>query len=254
MNEQLGNFAHRLADEGGEILKKWFRNIDEAEVSLKSDSTPVCKADLEAEELLRGIIRKHYPHHGVCGEEFGNDNEKAEWVWVLDPLDGTSAFLEGVPVFGSIIALFHRGKPAYGIIDHPVLKERWWGNGKNAFHNGKDCRTSTNGNLNKAVIYASSPHMFNSATKEGFDRLRRKCLKAGYGLHCYSYGLLASGSNCLVAEAGMKLFDYAAMPPIINGAGGVISDWSGDPLGPASGDKVLASANLTLHNQALRCL
>ena len=255
MSEQLHKLAHRLADEGGEILKKWFRNVDGARISVKDDATPVCQADLEAEELLRGLINEHCPDHGICGEELGSENENAEWVWVLDPLDGTSAFLEGIPIFGMLIALFHQGQPVYGVIDHPILRERWWGDGSRAFHNGAACKTAATASLGSAVLYASSPHMFKDKEKAAsFAELREKCLKASYGLHCYSYGLLADGNRCLVAEADMKLFDYAPMAPIITAAGGVISDWQGRPLTLKGGDTVLAAANPKLHAEALKCL
>lgn len=253
MSEQLQKLAHRLADEGGEILKKWFGKVGNG--SLKDDNTPVCEADLQAEELIRNLIRKHHPNHGIMGEEFGNENENAEWVWVLDPLDGTAAFLEGIPIFGSLIALFHRNRPIYGVIDHPLLKQRWWGDTDSAFYNGAACKTDRGVRLAQAVVYASSPHMFKTVAKAAaFDRLRGGCRKAGYGLHCYSYGLLASGGGCLVAEADMKLFDYAAMAAIIPAAGGSISDWRGKPLNLRSGDTVLAAANPTLHAQALNLI
>jgi len=252
--KQMEQTAHRLADEAGKILQKWFRNPTIA-IEVKSDKTFVCQADIESEEKMRSIILNVFPDHGILGEESAPHNANAEWVWVLDPLDGTGAFLDGIPLFGVLVALYHKGEPVFGLVDMPILKERWWSDGKTTFFNGNPCSTlNTATKIQDVTVYASSPHMFLGSRQPQFENLRKHCSKGCYGLHCYAYGLLASGNIDLVAEADMKVFDYAPMAPIIKGAGGMATNWDGKPLGLNSGDTILAAASANLHAQALKCL
>ena len=255
---QIATLAHNVADEAGKILQRWFRRGDSTP-ELKPDETFVCKADLESEDAIRSLIAKQFPTDGILGEERDPTNPKAEWVWVLDPLDGTNAFLDGIPLFGVLVALYRRGEngtseAVYGLVDMPILKERWWGDGSEAFYNGTKCRTKAPATLAEASVYASSPHMFRAGYQPQFQRLASKCRRAAYGLHCYAYGLLASGTIPLVAEADMKLFDFAPMPAILKAAGGVITNWEGEPAGLTSGETILAAGDANLHSQALRCL
>ncbi len=244
----LGN---RLADAAGEVLLRYFRQplgiID------KADESPVTIADREAETRMREIIREVVPGHGVVGEEHGPDRDDAEYVWVLDPVDGTKAFLSGVPVFGTLIALLHAGRPILGIIDQPVTGERWIGAaGRATAFNGKPVRTAARGGIDDAVLWSTSPHMFDEveAERQGYARLRDAVKFVHYGGECYQYAMLACGQIDLVVEADMDPYDYCAHVAIIQGAGGVITDWDGGPLGLASGDKVLAAASPELHEAA----
>lgn len=248
----LGN---RLADAAGEVLLRYFRQplgiID------KADETPVTVADREAETRMREIIGEIVPDHGVVGEEHGPDRADAEYVWVLDPVDGTKAFLSGVPVFGTLIALLKAGRPILGIIDQPVTGERWVGAaGQATEFNGKPVCTAARGGIADAVLWSTSPHMFDEveAERRGYARLREAVKFVHYGGECYQYAMLACGQIDLVVEADMDPYDYCAHVAIIQGAGGVITDWNGGPLGLASGDTVLAAANPELHEAARRLL
>ena len=247
--------AGQLADAARDVLLHYFRQplgiID------KADESPVTVADREAETRMREIIAKAFPDHGVVGEEHGPDRADAEYVWVLDPVDGTKAFISGVPVFGTLIALVHRGRPVLGVMDQPVTRERWLGvAGRSTMLNGAPVRTAPRGALSDAVLWSTSPHMFDEveADRAGFARLRDSVKFAHYGGECYQYAMLASGQIDLVAEGDMEPYDYLAHVAIIEGAGGVITDWRGEPLGLESGDKVLAAASPELHKSARRLL
>jgi histidinol phosphatase-like enzyme (inositol monophosphatase family) len=222
--------AGQLADAARGVLLRYFRQplgiID------KADESPVTIADREAETRMREIIAKAFPDHGVVGEEHGPDGADAEYVWVLDPVDGTKAFLSGVPVFGTLIALTQGGKPVLGIIDQPVTGERWTGAaGRPTLLNGEPIRTAPRGGLGDAVLWSTSPHMFdeNEMERDGFAKLREAVKFVHYGGECYQYAMLAS-------------------------AGGIITDWQGGPLGLSSGDKVLAAASPELHEAARQIL
>jgi inositol-phosphate phosphatase/L-galactose 1-phosphate phosphatase/histidinol-phosphatase len=238
----------QLADATGEVLMSHFRQplgiID------KADESPVTIADRDAETRMREIIAQTFPDHGVVGEEH-------EYVWVLDPVDGTKAFLSGVPVFGTLIALMRGGKPILGIIDQPVTRERWVGAaGRPTELNGTPVRVAPRGGLGDAVLWSTSPHMFDEveAERAGFARLRESVKFVHYGGECYQYAMLASGHIDLVVEGDMAPYDYCAHVPIIEGAGGVITDWQGKPLGLESGGKVVAAASPELHKAARQIL
>lgn len=248
----LGN---RLADAAGEVLLRHFRQplgiID------KPDESPVTIADREAEARMREIIAETCPDHGVVGEEHGADRPDAEHVWVIDPVDGTKAFLSGVPVFGTLIALLQAGQSILGIIDQPVTGERWIGAaGRGTEFNGKPIRTAPRGAIGDAVLWSTSPHMFDKveAERTGYARLREAVKFVHYGGECYQYAMLAAGQIDLVVEADMDVYDYLAHVAIIEGAGGIITDWDGCALGLESGDKVLAAASPELHEAARRLL
>jgi inositol-phosphate phosphatase/L-galactose 1-phosphate phosphatase/histidinol-phosphatase len=248
----LGN---RLADAAGEVLLRHFRQplgiID------KVDESPVTIADRDAETRMREIIAETFADHGVVGEEHGPDNPDAEYVWVLDPVDGTKAFLSGVPVFGTLIALLRAGKPILGIIDQPVTRERWMGAaGRPTTFNGKPVSARPRGGIGDSVLWSTSPHMFDGveAKRTGYARLRDAVKFVHYGGECYQYAMLAMGQIDLVVEADMDSYDYCAHVAIVEGAGGVITDWNGGALGLTSGDTVLAAASPELHEAARRLL
>jgi inositol-phosphate phosphatase/L-galactose 1-phosphate phosphatase/histidinol-phosphatase len=247
--------AGQLADAARAVLLRYYRQpmgiID------KADESPVTVADREAETRMREIIAGAFPDHGVVGEEHGRDRDDAEFVWVLDPVDGTKAFISGVPVFGTLIALTQGGRPVLGIIDQPVTGERWTGAaGRPTLLNGEPIRTAPRGGLGDAVLWSTSPHMFDEveAERTGFANLREAAKFVHYGGECYQYAMLASGHIDLVVEGDMDPYDYCAHVPIVEGAGGVITDWQGGPLGLGSGDKVLAAASPELHEAARQFL
>ena len=248
------SLAERLADATGRIVRHHFRSP--LEIITKADDSPVTIADREAEKELRRMVALAYPQHGLIGEEFPAERRDADYVWVFDPIDGTKSFITGRPLFGTLIALLHRGRPILGIIDHPALGERWIGAaGRPSSFNGAPARVRPCAALAKAVLAASSPHMFGTAkATAAFERVRAQAGLTMYGADCYAYGLLASGFHDLVVEANNGIHDFLALVPVIEGAGGIITDWEGRALGLDSGDKVLAAGDPRMHAQALKLL
>ena len=247
-------FADRLADAAGEVVRRYFRQP--LEVIAKADMSPVTIADRETETALRALVKATYPDHGVIGEEFGAERRDAEFVWIFDPIDGTKQFISGRPLFGTLIGLLHRGRPLLGVIDHPALRERWLGaHGHPTRFQGHGVSVRPCADLSLAVLGASSPHMF--ATEEetaAFERVRKAVGLPIYGGDCYAYGLIASGFHDLVIEANNALHDFLPLVPVIEGAGGIITDWQGKPLDLESGDKVLAAGDQRMHEAALKLL
>ncbi len=246
--------AERLADASGKIVRRYFRTS--IEIITKADDSPVTIADRETETALRQMVKLAYPQHGLIGEEFPAERPDAEYVWVFDPIDGTKSFITGRPLFGTLIALLHRGKPILGVIDHPALGERWIGSaGRPTTFQGKPVKVRPCADLAQAVLAASSPHMF--GTLEATEAFHRVQLKAGltlYGADCYAYGLVASGFHDLVVEANNGIYDFLPLVPVIEGAGGIITDWQSRALGMDSGDKVLAAGDRRMHEAALKLL
>ena len=247
--------AEKLANAARLISLRHFRSS--LTIEDKADDSPVTIADREAEAAMRGIIEESFPDHGIFGEEFGKVRSDAEYIWVLDPIDGTQPFVTGIPLFGTLIALVHRGKPVVGVLDCPALNERWVGvEGRPTTYNGQPAGVRACEELNRAWLLATSPHMFPGDDFEAFERLRKKTRRgrAVYGGECYAYGLLANGSVDLVVEATMQPYDYLAHVPVINGAGGIITDWQGEPLNLNSDGRVLAAGDARMHKVALEVL
>jgi len=238
--------AEALADAARAVIAGYFRS--KIAVSDKSDRSPVTIADREAEAAMRGLIEARFPDHGILGEEYGSVRAEAEHLWVLDPIDGTKSFISGIPLFGTLIALLHRGRPVLGVIDQPILRERWLGAaGRPTTLNGAPVRTRPCGSLAAATLFSTAPDsMFAGIEAEGFARLRRAVKLMRAGADCYGYAQLASGFIDLVVESQLKPYDYCALVPVIEGAGGTITDWQGRALGLASDGKVIASGDPTL--------
>lgn len=212
--------ADQLADASGDILRKHYRTLFAAES--KPDKSLVTAIDRKVEETLRAIIHKIHPDHGFIGEETGSTNENAEYVWVIDPIDGTSSFVAGRPLFTTLIALLHHGKPILGIIDQPILRERWIGDGKTASLNGQPIRTRKAASLSDCILATTSPDLFSVEGKKFFDSIYAQTKQTLYGGDAYNYALLASGYVDIVIEEGLKPHDYLALIPIIEGAGGTV--------------------------------
>jgi inositol-phosphate phosphatase/L-galactose 1-phosphate phosphatase/histidinol-phosphatase len=245
--------ADELADAAGAVIRRYFRR--KIAVDDKADASPVTIADREAEQAMRALIEARCPADGIFGEEFGALREGAEWVWVLDPIDGTKSFISGIPLFGTLIALLHRGRPVLGIIDQPISRERWRGAaGRPSTHNDEPIEARACPELAAASLFATAPDMFRGADADGFARLKARVKLTRHGGDCYAYGLVASGFIDLVVEASLKPYDYCAMVPIIEGAGGVFTDWQGQPLGLASDGRVLAAGDRRMHAAALALL
>ena len=254
-SERLLGFAQNLADASGTILRRRFRHPFTVEI--KSDRSPVTEIDREVEGELRRMIAAEFPEHGVIGEEYGNDRADSEHVWVLDPIDGTKSFVTGRPLFGTLIALCRQGRPIVGVIDHPVLGagERWAGaSGHPARHNGDIVRVRPCRDLSLAAVFASSPHSSSRDNEQAFDRIRRAARQVLYSSDCYAYGLVASGYADLCVEFGLGIYDYLAAVPVIEGAGGIISDWNGRPLTIRSGANIIAAGDAAIHRSAIEML
>jgi histidinol phosphatase-like enzyme (inositol monophosphatase family) len=245
--------ANALADAARPIASRYFRTpvaIDD-----KTDNSPVTIADREAETAMRDLLTRHVPEHGVFGEEHGAVRTDAEYVWVLDPIDGTKAFITGLPIFGTLVALLRHGKPVLGIIDQPILKERWLGvDGEHSTFNGQPISVRACPSLDRAYMYSTAPIMFPGAYEKPHEALTKKVKLFRWGGDCYAYGLLASGHVDLVVEASLKLYDFAALVPVIKGAGGLITDWRGGELHMNSDGSVLAAGDPAVQRSAMDIL
>ncbi|MBT3360513.1 MAG: histidinol-phosphatase [Rhodospirillales bacterium] len=249
----LVDLACRLADTAGRIAMSHFGTALDAEK--KADASPVTIADRQAEAAMREMIEAEVPDHGIFGEEYGQVRTDAQYVWVLDPIDGTKSFVIGKPLFGTLIALLRDGKPVIGIIDCSALNERWLGvDGRPSTHNGNTIATRTCENLEDAWMASTSPGMFTGGTEAAFAKLKAATRQTVWGGDCHSYGLLASGNLDLVAEAGMNPYDYLALVPVIEGADGMITDWNGAALGLSSDGTVLAAGDAAMHKAAVKLL
>lgn len=246
-------FAEQLADRARDIALRYFRQP--LNIERKADTTPVTQADREIELCLRSAIGERFPEHGIFGEEFANTAIDASHVWVIDPIDGTKSFATGKPLFGTLIALYHKNVAQLGLIEAAALDERWLGvRGAMTQFNGVDCENSGCTQLVSSRLFTTSPSMFSGTDAQRFAALQSKIDFCSYGGDCYNYGLLASGHTDLVVESDLKPFDYAALVCIIQGAGGVITDWQGKALKLESDGRVLAAATPELHAQALAVL
>ncbi len=233
--------AHRLADAARAAILPHYRSGLTSE--RKEDASPVTLADRAAEEAMRRILKAECPRDAIHGEEFGAETGSSGRTWVLDPIDGTASFLIGRPIFGTLIALVVDGWPVLGVIDQPVLDERWIGaTGQPTLLNGQPVRTRPCRELSDATLATTGPHYFNDHDGEHFMGLAAKTdhRRMVMGGDCYNYALLASGHLDIVCEANLKLHDYAALVPVVEGAGGTMCDWNGEPLHAASSGHVLA--------------
>jgi len=235
--------ANRLADEAGSVIRPLFRGDWTAET--KEDNSAVTEADRGAEAVMRKILEDERCDDGIIGEEYGRTNEGAGRQWVLDPIDGTQSFVAGRPIFGTLIALMQDGWPVLGIIDQPILGERWVGRiGEGTTFNGKPIKTRPCPGVEGMSLATTSPHCFDADESDAWLNLVVNAYPKRpypvYGGDCYNYGLLASGHLDCVMEAGLKLHDYAALVPVVEGAGGVMSDWQGNPLDAESDGTVIA--------------
>jgi len=248
--EDFLGLANRLADAAGAVLRNYYRTP--VAVETKADASPVTIADREAEQVLREMIRGAHPEHGIDGEEFPPERPDAEYVWQLDPIDGTKSFVSGRPLFGTLIGLTRAGRPILGVIDQCILNERWVGTAGGSTWNGQPIRARPCPALDQAVLSVTSPLMFQTpAERAGFARIERAVRFPLYGGDCYAYGLLAMGLIDLIVEADMDAHDFVPLVPVIEGAGGTITDWQGAPLTPGSDGRLVAAGDPRIHAQAL---
>ncbi|WP_239806160.1 inositol monophosphatase family protein [Croceicoccus hydrothermalis] len=249
--------AQRLADAAGAAIRPHFRTALDTE--RKGDASPVTVADREAEAAMREILTAERLDDGIIGEEYGVDRPGAKRQWVLDPIDGTAGFLAGRAMFGTLIALMVDGWPVLGVLDQPIARERWIGAaGLPTTLNGAEVRTRRCRELGEATLATTGPHYFDDHDGEHFMALAAKTdhRRMVMGGDCYNYAMLATGQLDIVAEAGLKLYDWAALVPIVEGAGGTMADWNGDPLHADSDGHVIAlgePARLEEVVEALAC-
>ncbi len=247
------DLAGKLAETSGEIVRRYFRTP--VAIDSKADQSPVTVADREAETAMRALIEAELPDHGIIGEEFGALRPTADYVWLLDPIDGTKSFITGKPLFGTLIGLAYRGAPILGVIDAPITCERWVGAaGQPSTLNDEPIRVRRSKSLDEAVLYAPALECFAGADREAYLRLRSQVRLPRYGDDCYAYALLAMGYVDLVVESDMQPHDFLALVPVIEGAGGIITDWRGAPLRLDSDGRVIAAGDEKIHAEALELL
>lgn len=246
-------FAGKVADASGEII---MRNVRRGQAfETKADRSPVTVVDREVEVEIRSWIERTYPDHGILGEEFAPTDIDRDFVWVIDPIDGTKPFIGGIPVYGTLIALTWRGTPVLGVIDHPYTRERWIGaDGLGTTFNGQQVRARHGRALEDAVMFTGNPEPFIGAERDAFDRLREHVNFCVYGANCYGYGCIANGSMDVGIESGHDPFDFCALVPVITNAGGCITDWEGRPLTIHSGKRYVASGDPARHEEILDIL
>ncbi len=245
--------ALRLADAAGEIIRARFRKPFSFES--KSDESPVTEVDRLVEQACRDALARERPNDGVIGEEYGLERPDAEWQWIVDPIDGTRAFMAGRPTFGTLIAVALHGVPVLGIIDQPITRDRWLGVANERTRlNGEVVTARPCRALAHAVLGTTDPELFAREDMPRWNALRAATASRVYGGDCVAYAAVASGWLDVVLEAGLKVYDFAALVPVVNGAGGAISDWRGAPLTLASDGCVLAAGDARTHAEAVELL
>jgi myo-inositol-1(or 4)-monophosphatase len=249
--DSLIEFATGLALSSGELIAERFQSQDLG-LELKPDRSVVTAADLDAEQLIRTQIGDRFPEHGIIGEEFGTENGDAEYVWTLDPIDGTISFVAGVPLFGTLIGLLHRGQPILGLIHQPILEELLIGDGDRAWLNGKPVAMRTCSQLSEATFLTTDANLFDRFKDAStFDRLWRETGQMRTWGDCYGYLMLATGRADIMLDPIMNPWDLIPLIPIVQGAGGVITDWDGND--PKASDSIVA-AGPELHPQILELI
>jgi len=217
---------------------------------------PVTIADRAAEQAMRALINATYPAHGIIGEEFGNERTEAEYVWVLDPIDGTRSFITGLPIWGTLIGLLKNGRPVLGMMAQPFTGERYAGDGKRAWYAGpggeRPLTTRACPTLDEASLFTTTPALFKGRERAAYDNVEAAVRMPRYGTDCYGYCMVAAGTADLVVEVGLQTYDVAALIPIVEGAGGRFTDWEGGPA--TRGGRVIASGDPKLHEKVLALL
>lgn len=249
-------FLDRLADAAGESIMPHFRAAGRVDNKAATGFDPVTAGDRAAEAAMRALINAHHPQHGIMGEEYGNERLDAEKVWVLDPIDGTRAFISGLPVWGTLIGLLDGGRPALGMMAQPFTGERFSGDGSSARYSGpggpRPLATRPCGALTDAVISTTTPALFKGAEREAYLRVEEQVRLVRYGYDCYAYCMVAAGFMDAVIETGLQAYDIVALIPVIEGAGGRVTNWEGGSA--AGGGRVVASGDARLHERILKAL
>lgn len=249
-------FVDRLAAVSGEAILPFFRTALGADNKHVHGFDPVTEADRAAEAAMRHLIKQTFPAHGIIGEEFGREQDDASYVWVLDPIDGTAAFLCGQPTWGTLIGLMRDGIPIYGTMNQPFVGESFSGDGRQARYQGpkgkRILQTSSVQDLSAALLATTSPRLMPKPSRDVFSSLEERVKLSRYGGDCYNYALLAAGHLDLVVECGLAQHDIAPLLPLLEGAGAVVTSWQGESV--VKGGDVVAAATPELHEAALKAL
>ncbi|WP_419826580.1 inositol monophosphatase family protein [Sphingomonas sp.] len=253
MTDDDVRLAHALADAAGTAIRGYFRGA--LGIEHKEDASPVTLADCAAEAAMRAVLDTERPADGIVGEEYGVTRGGAARRWVLDPIDGTRAFAIGRPIFGTLIALVEEATPVLGVIDQPILRERWVGAaGRPTTFNDALARVRPCAALAEARFGSTAPAHFDEAEHAAYLRVAGQARDALWGGDCYNYGAVASGWLDGVIETNLKLHDFAALVPVVEGAGGILRDWSGRPLDAESDGRVIALGDASLLDAVLERL
>lgn len=255
--DEIKPFLHLLCDAAEKETMSRFRQVLDIDNKEPEDFDPVTEADREAERAIRRLIQKHYPDHGILGEEDGIENEGADYCWIIDPVDGTRSFISGLPTWGTLIGLYHKGVPIAGMIQQPFTKERYFTSGEGSFlQMGNDAAvqisTKQTTELSQSILMTTTPKLFKGEELDAYERLENACKLARYGCDCYAYAMVASGQVELVAENSLHIYDVAGIIPVVEQAGGIMTNWQGKSC--ANGGQVLAAANREIHGQAMELL
>jgi myo-inositol-1(or 4)-monophosphatase len=250
-------FVDRLADVSGDAILPFFRtSLAVEDKSRGGRFDPVTAADRAAESAMRTLIRETFPEHGIIGEEFGSERTDAEYVWVLDPIDGTKSFISGMLAWGTLIGLTRFGEPVFGMMHQPFTRERFTGGGGAAHYRGptgaRDLLVRPCGGLSEALLFTTSPLLMNMEDRRAFGRVENAVRLSRYGGDCYAYCMLAAGHIDLVIETELKPYDVVPIIPIIAGAGGVVTSWEGG--GAERGGRMVVAGDARVHAAALAML
>jgi len=252
----FSTFVDQLATVAGETILPFFRTSLAVENKSQGGFDPVTAADRAAENAMRALIRKNFPGHGIIGEEYGAERADAEYVWVLDPIDGTKSFITGMPAWGTLIGLLRFGEPVFGMMHQPFTRERFSGDGGAARYRGpvgdRDLHVRACAGLENALLTTTSPLLMNDADRAAFGRVEKSVKLSRYGGDCYGYCMLAAGQIDLVIETGLKPHDVLPLIPIIAGAGGIVSSWENGPA--HEGGRIVAAGDKRAHAAALAIL
>ena len=252
----FSNFVDQLAAVSGDTILPFFRTALAIENKKEGGFDPVTAADRAAEQSMRALIRKHFPDHGILGEEYGSERTDAEYVWVLDPIDGTKSFIAGVLAWGTLIGLMRFGEPVFGMMNQPFTRERFSGDGGGARYRGppgdRDLRVRACTGLGDALMFTTSPLLMNRSDRAAFGKLENKVKLSRYGGDCYAYCMLAAGLIDLIIETEIKPYDIVAVIPIVAGAGGIVTTWENGPA--QGGGRVIVAGDKRVHQAALEIL
>ncbi len=249
-------FFYALADAAKMETLPRFRAGTCVTNKLEGGFDPVTEGDRAAENAIRALIQEKFPEHGILGEEHDSIGLDREHVWVIDPIDGTRAFISGVPVWGTLIGFQSSGKSIMGLVDQPFIGERYFADGRQSWYSGPDgdrqLRARDCGHLSDAILFTTSPHIFSLEDADRYRAVEEKVRLFRYGVDCYAYALLAAGHVDLVIESSLKPYDVGALIPLIEQAGGIITAWDGSR--PEAGGNIIAAGSQALHDQAIKVL